>query len=534
LERVSARAAIVLGVALMLPSLFLGWFADDWMLLRDLRLGGGEWRAALQLYQFSRHWPKPGLWFAAPDYRTDFLRPFGGLLILLDARLGALFGHFESLLWWAILLVIVARLYRKLLPAPIAAIALVLYAIDDVHWMPVVWLANRHALVATTFVLAGLLAQLSFRDWRGAALSIPAFAMGLSTSEAAVQALVYVFVLEWFARDRRLSRLIAPSLLIVLYAGLRRPLGAGVSGSGQYFDPLAQPFGFLRALPERVIALLGDLFGGLPSDLWFALPGVEIYFLVIGAVVAAVLIWLTWRTLRILEAEQARTLKILLVAGFLALLPGAAGVPGSRLLFASSFAGSALVATLLVRLPSRICWWLLAVHLVIAPFMLLADQGQAIGAGRTTLRSVAASDLDGDVVVISAPDSFVSIYPPYVEEVVGKRRFRSYRVLTLSPHDLVLSRPGERTLKLTSTNGPFFDSPVEKFLLPRPLPAGTEAHLDVFKARVQSASELLFDFDVPLESLKFLRWHDQALRLLPLPPVGGQVTIPREPGMMGM
>jgi hypothetical protein len=107
-------------------------------------------------------------------------------------------------------------------------------------------------------------------------------------------------------------------------------------------------------------------------------------------------------------------------------------------------------------------------------------------------------------------------------------------MLTLSPHDLVLSRPSDRTLKLTSTNGPFFDSPVEKFLRPGPLPVGTQVHLDVFTARVDSDHELSFDFQVPLESLNFVRWHAQALRHLEIPPVGEQVTIRREPGMMGM
>ena len=166
--------------------------------------------------------------------------------------------------------------------------------------------------------------------------------------------------------------------------------------------------------------------------------------------------------------------------------------------------------------------------------MLLANQSQALMAGRRTLRSVAASDFSGEVVVVSTPDSFVSIYPPYIEDVDGKPRFSVYRVLTLSPHDLVLSRPGQRIVRLTSINGPFFDSPVEKFLLPKVPPIGFEKHSDVFTARVESERELSFDFDVPLESQNFLVWHDDALRRLALPPIGGQVTIRREPGMMGM
>lgn len=523
LKHVSARAAIGLGLLLMVPSLFSGWFADDWMLRHALRVDGGGVGAALRLYQFTHTFPQPGAWFITPGYRNDLLRPLAGLFFLADEKLGPLFGHLHSLAWWALLLFVVARLYRRLLPAPVAALALLLFAVDDVHWGPVVWIANRHALVATTLVLAGLEARLSGRR----VAPIVLYALGLTASEAAVQALAYVVVLELL--HRRFSQLIAPALLVGVYAAVRRPLGVGVSGSGQYFDPLVDPLGFLGALPARLATLLGDLLGGAPSDLWLSMPAARPRLFIVGVAVLLVVTWLTVRCLRLLADGERRTLLALMAGGVLALVPGAAGVPGSRLLFASSFAGAALVATLLVHLASAWRWWLLAVHLAIAPLFLFVDEAQVITMARRTDRAMARSRFDGDVALVSAPDSFVAIYPPYIDA-----RYRSYRILSLTPRDLVITRAAPRTLRFETTDGPFFDSAIETSIRPEPPPPGTTVRQDVVAVTVESPTALRFDFDVPLESIHFVVWRDGALGPLALPAVGAQVRVRREVGMMGM
>lgn len=522
LKHVPTRAAVALGLLLMAPSLAVGWFADDWMLRHALRVDGGGLRAALRLYQFTHTFPQPGVWFASPGYRMDLLRPLAGLLLLADDRLGPLFGHLHSLAWWALLLAVAARLYRRLLPAPVAALALVLFAVDDAHWGPVVWIANRHALVATTLVLAGLDAQLRERRAAPAVL----YALGLAASEAAVQALAYVAVLA--VAQRRFSRLAAPALLVAAYAALRGPFGAGIAGSGQYLDPLHDPLGFLGALPARLATLLGDLLGGLPSDLWASMPAARPQLVALGIAATAAVAWLTIRCLRPLPEGERRTLAALSVGGLLALVPGAAGLPGGRLLFASSFASAALVAALLVHLTSAWRWWLLAVHLAAAPLLLLLDESQVYAMARRTDAAMARTELVGDVALVAAPDSFVAIYPPYIDT-----RYRTYRILSLTPHDLVITRPGPRTLRFETVGGPFFDSAIERSLRPEP-PPGAAVRQDVVTAVVESPTAIRFEFDAPPESIRFVAWRGGALAPLALPAVGGRVTVRREPGLMGM
>src|SRR5262249_40152817 len=157
------KVAIALGLLLGLPSLVSGYFADDWILFHDLHAGGSTLSAAARLYQFSLGWqPKPGEpqvwmpWFISPRYQTDFLRPFAGILFWLDEKLwpGGVWAHVHSLVWWALLLFIVAALFRRLLSPRVAGLALLIFAVDDSHWQPMAWVANRHATVATALVLA--------------------------------------------------------------------------------------------------------------------------------------------------------------------------------------------------------------------------------------------------------------------------------------------------------------------------------------------------------------------------------------------
>jgi hypothetical protein len=546
LERLSTpRTALALGLLLSLPSLWLGWFADDWILLHDLQSGGGTAAAGARLYRFSLGWvPKAGdpqvwmPWFMSPRYRTDFLRPLGGVLFWLDARLGPFAGHLQSLLWWALLLVIAAALFRRLLPARTAGLALLIFAVDESHWQPVAWLANRHALIATTLVMCGILSHLRWRDekWRpGLVLALAAWTAGLAAGETALQALAYLFALELVERRRGWwLRLLPATSLVLGYAAVRKLAGAGIAGSSLYLDPTRQPLRFLAALPSRLAILLGDQLGGMPSDLYFAFPSAEPWLISVGAVVLAVFGWLVWRALSRLDAAERRPLAGLCLGGLLSVVPGAAGLPGSRVLLCPSLGSAALMATLILSMSSLplLRGWLIAVHLGLAPLFLLVDQATAMRAARRSLTSITSSDLDGDVVVVDAPDPFTGIYPVYIAAGIGAVRFHSYQNMGYSPHDLLLTRPAADTLRLQVLEGRFFDSPLERLLLEEVPAPGVSVTQGRFQARVISPTVLEFQFAQPLEPLTFVTWRERALRRLPLPPVGGQVTVRHEPGII--
>jgi hypothetical protein len=435
----------------------------------------------------------------------------------------------HTIAWWLLLLLCVASLFRRLLPEKTAALALLLYAVDDCHWTPLAWLANRHTLVATTLVFAGLLGHLRWRDdkWRaGLPLSLLAYTAGLTAGESALQALAFLFALELVERRPGwMTRLAPATILIVVYGALRRPLGAGIAGSGMYFDPIAQPLKFLAVLPTRLAILLGDLLGGMPCDFYFAFPRYQVALVAVGAAVVVVVAWLARRV--------SPPLPALLLGGLLAILPGAAGPPGSRLLLAPSFASAALVAVLLtaVTTPKWARVWLFAVHLVAAPLLLVVDQAQVVVGAETMRRSTLASDLTGDVVVVATPDMFASIYPPYVAMGLGKVNFRSWQVLSFTPEDVELSRPAADELRLEAPN--LFQSSMERMIMDHPLPPGQRVIQGRLTAEVETPSALRFRFSDGVEGRTLLVWRQGALKRLSLPPIGGKVTIRREPGMMG-
>jgi hypothetical protein len=543
--------ALAVGVFLVLPSLLVGYFADDWLLLHDLETDGGGLGAAARLYRFSLHWhstpdePAAMLpWWMSPSYQTDFVRPLAGALFWIDTRLwpgGGALAHLHSVAWFLLVLVGAGALLRRWLPPPAALLALLIFAIDDAHWMPVAWLASRHGAVAAAAVFAGIWAHLRWRDdgWRaGLPLSLAAYAVGLAAGESALQALAYLYGDELFGTGKaegRWRRLLPVTALLFAYGALRRPLGAMVEGSGIYFDPLVHPLRFLGALPTRLAMLLGDLIGGMPSDLWFPFPELEPLLVVVGLGVMVLVGWVLARLWRRLPPSEARPLRGILAGGLLALLPGAAGLPGSRLLLIPSLAAAVLAATLIraPTVPRVVRGWLVAVHLVLAPLVLIADQVQAISLAQRMPRIAAESDLTGDLVVIGTPDALLSIYPPYLEWASGRRRTRSYHVLSFAPRSFVLERIAEREVRLVATDGRFLDTPQERLLRDRALVDGERFTQPGLTVTSESPTSLRFAFDQSADALNFVAWKGGAFRHLALPPPGGRVTIPHEPGVMG-
>src|SRR5690606_22597983 len=138
------------------------------------------------------------------EMRVGFFRPLSSALIHLDL---AAFGdrvvlwHLHSIAWYLALLALVLALYRRVLPPGAAELAVLFFAVDDAHSIPVGWLANRNSLVAAVPALAGLLLHLEWRERGfkpGAPLSALAYAVALLGGESALGALAYVGAYELF------------------------------------------------------------------------------------------------------------------------------------------------------------------------------------------------------------------------------------------------------------------------------------------------------------------------------------------------
>ncbi len=174
----SSRATLLalgLGAGLRIPALLSPFHSDDYQQLAMLHgrftLKRAPWdlfwfgpRSSTELHRLVDFGFDP--WWTSPHHRLSMFRPLSSLLIWLDDRLfglDPLAWHLHSLLWWVALIAAVAALLASLLPKRVAALALLLFALDEAHNAPLTWLANRSTLVAATFGALGLWAHLRAR-----------------------------------------------------------------------------------------------------------------------------------------------------------------------------------------------------------------------------------------------------------------------------------------------------------------------------------------------------------------------------------
>jgi hypothetical protein len=168
----SPRAALLVvsaGVLLTAASVANGIAMDDRFQQAMVRGYSPLVRAPWDLYRFLSGDPSElrglmdlGLlpWFTLPEVKTAFFRPLSSLSVYADYALLPSWPwlfHLESIALYAALIALVFALYRALMPdRVVAALAALLFAVDDAHGLPVGWLANRNALFAGVFGVAAL------------------------------------------------------------------------------------------------------------------------------------------------------------------------------------------------------------------------------------------------------------------------------------------------------------------------------------------------------------------------------------------
>lgn len=572
--RLAAPAALVISLLLSLQALWGGFCADDISIALRLegRLPGSH--HALDLYRFSDGTPQ-GVraivegggfpWFTAPGLKLAFFRPLASALWWVDH---ALFGryaslyHLHSLGWYLLLVYIAWRIFRRALPPELAGLAAILFAMNDSHAMAVGWLSSRHAPLAASLTLAGLLLHLRAReeDYRpGLPLSLLCYALGLCAGETALGALAYLYAYELLGRtDRATERLKAllPSALLALgYLILYKKLGYGVAGSAGYLDPLTEPAAFLRAAPERTLLLIGSFLGGVPADLASLRP--EVSAIALGTGAGLLLIF--YRALRsawaALEATQRRSVRWLGAGAALSLVPNLGGVPGSRLLLMPSLGGVVLLALLFAHsyrsarrgVPgARPLLALLLLLQGVRPPLLFSvivaklNQSAALGArvvGSTELPASAAAA----VVVLASSDPLLSMFGASALELETGRSPRAWWTLSMAKCDHEVTRLSADTLELSVKGGRMLDSsgeklfrnPARRFQIGDVVPL-RGAEVRVLAEQAGHPTRIAVRFDRPLDdpTLWFAVWRDGALRRVSIPEAGQVLPLPHTPGPM--
>lgn len=486
--------ALVTAVAVLLclPSLWLGLQNDDHMLrlfLSDPPLDD-EWsRSPAEAFAFldgneerNRAFIQDGRipWWSLPGLKLAFFRPVTGVTHWIDFRVWPEFPwlmHLQSLLWFAGAVVAAALLYRRLLVPPwVAGLAGLLFAVDNAHGMPAVWLANRNASIGVVFGLVALIAHDRWRreDWRPGGWIAPfALLLGLLGGEIALATGGYLFAYAFFLDkgnlQRRLASLVPSAIVGTVWWVAYRMMDYGASGSGVYIDPGASPTAYVQALAERAPVLL---FGQwvFPSGLYMMLSqrAAPIFWLVAVGLAVAI------GALFIPLVKRNRTARFFSLGMFLSLLPACATFPDDRLLFFVGFGGMGLLAQFMAsvrqpedwvvssgfrRLSFQMAFWILAaVHLALAPLGLAATVVSVKTFGDLIERAAESLPSDPGVsdqtaLIVNTPSVFISIYGPLMQALEGRPIPSRTLVLGSGIYQMKIGRPGPKTLTIRPDGG---------------------------------------------------------------------------------
>ncbi len=581
------RNGILFATLLCLPMVFSGWMLDDWIHRAAIlgripfhhpsptslfNFGNGVKADVMQRTAFGYGW------WTLPDLRLNFFRPLSALTHMFDELvLGphAWLHHLHSFAWQAAGIGVAAALLRRLLAPRTAALATLLYAVDDGHWTATCWLSNRNAWVSMVPAMLGFWAWLRAEDedWLPGKIAAPLlFAIGLCGGETAlgVAAIWVTVALGRKPQLRTLLHLAPLGVVLAAWAAYYKTHGYGATASGAYLDPASEPLRFLAEAAHRVPTLAGVLFSALPAELSVTSAAVAWPMALAGVTAVAVLI-VALRRLP-LAAADAKAWPALAVGGCLALFPPAATWPSQRTLLATSLVSAALLAMLILGLGDllatqpglRLARWgrgvVVGVHLVLLPVATFAVSCLIAAQAPVMARLAASPVLTGlggkHVVLLAAPDPVLSFYLPALMASSGLALPAQFNTLAVSVDDVAVTRTGPNRIRLEAQlpkecpplaaksggcyGAPLLSTQPEQLIMdPARMPKAGDVlevpHLRVHveKASAAGVSQVEFEFEAPLEQQLFLGWHMGALQVVP-PPVPERTVIHHEIGVMGI
>jgi hypothetical protein len=564
---------IAVGVALLLTVLSVqnGLILDD--LFHRAVLNGstqyGEYLPEPQgMFQFFSGDPEAararmdvGLlpWFVDPNMKANFCQVISTQTHILDYWLWPdrpELMHLHNLLWFALLVFLAAKFYRRILgPTWMAGLAALLFAVEDGHALPAGWICNRNALIAATFGFGCLIAHDAWRrENRNSMLPVALllWVLSLFSKEAGVATCAYVFAYAlWMDQStlwRRFLTLVPYGLLLIIWALVRGSLGYGVANLGFYVDPIQEPARFVTGLLERYPVLL--------YGQWFAMSEISLIFEAIlrwpfwpiALAYVSLLALLFWPVLR-----RDRIARFFATGMLLAVIPICATMPMDRLLM---FVGLGAFG-LLVRFwyavfvtdgprPDSALWravakpvavFLILIHIVLAPVLLTARSAAPWGPKGFVDAMFVNIPFDEtienqDLIVVNMPYAIVQMHSLLKHEHEGMPIPRALRVLAPSIAEVTVKRIDDRTLEVES--GAYLvlaDRIVRNE--EHPLKIGETVTLSRMTATVLSVTEdqrperVAFRFEVPLEdsSLRWLCWKNGEYVPWTPPKVGDEITL---------
>jgi hypothetical protein len=580
LNRRPALFALMVGLLLTSPALFIGFAQDDWYFLSIFKANEAQGfnSELLNTYTFAdgradgnQELLESGVlpWWAVEGWRVDMWRPLTSLSLWIDYEL---FGeqpfpfHVHSWLHYGALAALAAVWFRRTLGAGRASvIAALLFAIDGGHGIAAGWIANRHALDTALLGIGALLAhdrscctgaEAGTKPIAWRALAISLFFGSLFFGEAGIGALAYIAAYSLFIDERATSRgpigraaraaislwpyLVATAIWRVVYLAA----GHGTWGSWLYIDPLAEPLYFLKEALGRYPALLVGLFAAPDSIVWVALPG--IWKTLFSAVGAAFTIWMVLVLRPLLRGS--REARFLLTGSLLAALPMCATIPQDRNLMFASLGALGVVGLFLdrwarargespVRARALAGVWIGA-HAIIAPLFLvgmsvaIAAMDRGFQHSNNSVAQFANRDTEL-VIAVNTPLDLLGASFPLARAAKGAAGDFAWAWLSVARTPISIKRTDTHTLLLTPEEGFLREPWSQIFRRPdsAPMSPGDRVSWNGIEARPIETHEgaptlVAFSFEYPLEDprYRFVTWRDGEYAALQIPAIGQSVS----------
>ncbi len=506
-------------------------------------------------------------WWSHPTLKVAFFRPVSSALMVLDYELfgrGLVGPHLHSVFWYLALVAVVALLFRRVLPTSLVSGALFLFAIDDAHALPVMWLANRNALVAATFGFLGVYFHQRAREERlswAYVASAGSTLVGLLSGEIALGAVAYVVAYELTRTDEatatRARALLPVGVVCGLWLIVYKLLGYGASGALMYIDPLSQPGDWLRAVATRGPVLIGALFPGVWAEVWNVVPPPGRPWLIGASLsMSGLFFYALWRLSKSMDPLLRQRVWWMTLGSILSVLPVSSTFPSGRLLVAASLGASVTVAVVIQgawrargRRLRGVAAAASAAVLVFLNVVLALPQWGFMGAlmhfagqrsdrmNSSVLANVDLGKLPHTRLVTLWSDPLSAANAAARLSLETSASPSAWWLLSMAPGDHAFTRTGPSTIEmeLVAVDRRLLASEAEQFLRAPPMPMPTKESLPGMQVEVaeQDAAgikRLRFTFDAPLEdaSLVFFHWQERQLTRL-VPPAVGTRWIQKEP-----